>query len=1222
MHSIVIDNLEAIPRPESLLEKLSILRNTENVRILVSSQESDQIAHALDAHFGVRTPLCITDHTAEDIKQFTELHGAALMAAKPQLQEKKDTIMKALHERAQGMFQWVNSALQELNSLEDPRDVETRIDGIRGDLVETYDKIFERLSAGRDDAEVRRIQAALKWIAASATPVTAVDVKIAYMISEMMFRRDQDPKKGRATHDMECGIKRIFDKEESREVAEREVKKYMGTIVSVRSDGTLQFKHPTILRALARPDDVVTPASKFKFALLDAHRDIAVLCMTVCRTTTYVHANSFRDWRMPLVQYAWNFWAYHCNNATTGFVTAEHGAQLRSLHQAHPNMLADWEKHVAFQTAFNKMIDGVTRDAVLYMEALIDFMSRPLQAVSGHFSDREYVLSLQLAQESLIQPTKDLCSLRKSLFDPISSRLQHLASAVKMAADQPCPQSTPGTLQRKAADRVSGAVAGLLGFQPSTVTRLSLDAYLEDNPSLPRPYGASRWLVGVARNLRVTALRLAVDPVYSALLQTAGGTSFSPLHPLVYLAQLFEEAGRYPYWDALPPGTDVLEPFICAAADPEFPSAKFVLHCFVWREHQPPVSTAVDMAEFLGYGTRTTTSVHIDMRPTPGTGRAIGLSRISKENREQIKRLHQMKAAHFYAAKQTYSLLQSDDNWLNKSIINPLGNLHMRFSLAIEEHREPSLYQYNPALVLNNYAPVEAVEAPLKTFIVSIPSTLQVYFVQYIVLALESFGQVARRVITMHWTKVESALTELETVRGVWQAMLPASWGNTADPFGKEIPRLNPAYLIPAAALLYLRSLYFPAWGAYLWYHSWTQFQYAWRHPAAYLELQNELSYGFWYTTWKVLVSLANRYIGDAAIAMTRLPPGIASPWTQRIASTYVLFHSMCTLERSLFAIAAAVATLSACGLVMLRDAETVAELFHFSFFFWFTVFVQLVLAVAQIGGLERGGGWAAVVGHALAQVVVMVVCAIYYVPITRFFWVCAKPARWAAVWVWMNWLDASVATAKCIGMSCLVLGVWKAFWYMHKFLWDPHDVEGSLKALLQASNLVRATLGASGPGASSSSSQLLAGVDAPRHFKRIGWYPLGDRRIESDEEQQSITAVSESLLLTGPPRAQPPLLTSTQSADKEMAEGLGHAVVGLQEYLAAESGFQQDVKRLGHAVDAAVLAGSDGMGRAIDNVLSSAQGVREKAIEAVSGTTLSLRLVGRDLVQGRLKDE
>ncbi|KAJ6785086.1 hypothetical protein PWT90_03543 [Aphanocladium album] len=1232
--SIVIDNLEDIPQPALLLEKLSILRAVENVRLLIFSQETDQIAHALDDHFGVKRPLYITDHSLQDIKQFTDLQGTALMTARPHLLDKKDFIMKTLHERAQGMFQWVNSALEELKSLVDPRDVETKMNGIRGHLTQTYDKIFERMLADRDDTEKRRIQLALRWIAGSATPVTAVDLKIAHMINEMILRRNQDPNKARATMETESEIRGMFEREESREVAEREAKKYLGTIVNVRSDGTLQFKHPTYLRSLTTPDEAATPASTVKFRLSDAHRDIAIICMTVCQTTTFVHANSFITWRMPLVQYAWSFWAYHCSRAATGFTTAEDGAQLCSLLQAYPNMQGDLEKQQAFQTTFNRMIDGATRDAVIYMDALIDFVSRPLRAVSGRFSDREYVLSLQRAQESLIQPTKDLCALRKSLFDPISSRLQHIVKSVKVATDRPCPQSTAEALQHKTSDRVSGAVGHLIGLTPSTVTKLSLDSYLEANPSLPRPYGAPRLLLEIARNLRVTALRLAVDPIYSALLLTAGGKSFSPLHPLVYLAQLLEEAGRYPYWDALPPGTDVMEPFICATKDSEFPSAKFVLHCFEWREPQAtkvdakvpvpvplsPTSMRTAMPDFGGYYARTAI-VHIDMRPSPGSGQAIGLARVSTENWEQVKRLHQMKAAHFFAAQETYALFRSDKDWLNKNVLNPLTNLHMRYSLAVEEHTDSSLYKQDAAWVLGTFAPTEVQQAPLKAFIIAIPYTLRAYFIQYVVTLLESFGQVGRQVLATHWTKIESALKELSSVKGLWQRMLPGSWGRTTDLVGNELPRVDPMFMIPALLLFLIRCLYFPSWGAYMWYHSWTKFYYAWDHPAAYLALQNELYSGFWHILWVIFIGVINVTIGEVAVGFTRLPSNVTGKWINGIVSTYALFHSLCTVDRSMFAIVAALATLTSCGHVMLHDAATVAELFRFSFFFWFTVFIQLVLSMVKLGALEKGAGWVAILGGAFVQVFAIVLCCRYYLPISRFFWACAKPGRWLAVWIWTYWLSASILAAKSIGMACLFLGAWRAYWYMHKFVWDPHDIEGSLHQLLQASQLIRATLGVSAP-----SNQLVSSGARPGELKRIGWYPLGERRIDnqlSDGRHQrqpdappvssicgpnataigNTTALDASLLHFGPPRAETALRKTTQSLQREMSEELSNTAVGLQRYVESDSGLKRDARRLGDAVDAAVLAGSDGLGWAVDRVLSGAQDIGGRAIEAASET-------------------
>ena len=93
-----------------------------------------------------------------------------------------------------------------------------------------------------------------------------------------------------------------------------------------------------------------------------------------------------------------------------------------------------------------------------------------------------------------------------------------------------------------------------------------------------------------------------------------------------------------------------------------------------------------------------------------------------------------------------------------------------------------------------------------------------------------------------------------------------------------------------------------------------------------------------------------------------------------------------------MFAINPTLATLSAYGQLMFRDAESVATLFRASIFFWFIVFIQLVFFMIKLGALEKG--WVAVIGTAVAQVAVLIAYAIYYIPFTGIFWACLKPAR------------------------------------------------------------------------------------------------------------------------------------------------------------------------------------------------------------------------------------
>lgn len=47
-----------------------------------------------------------------------------------------------------------------------------------------------------------------------------------------------------------------------------------------------------------------------------------------------------------------------------------------------------------------------------------------------------------------------------------------------------------------------------------------------------------------------------------------------------------------------------------------------------------------------------------------------------------------------------------------------------------------------------------------------------------------------------------------------------------------------------------MHCCFFPSWGAYFWYHSWSEFRFAYKHPAAYVELQKD--FGFWSFCWNM----------------------------------------------------------------------------------------------------------------------------------------------------------------------------------------------------------------------------------------------------------------------------------------------------------------------------------------------------------------------------------
>lgn len=117
-------------------------------------------------------------------------------------------------------------------------------------------------------------------------------------------------------------------------------------------------------------------------------------------------------------------------------------------------------------------------------------------------------------------------------------------------------------------------------------------AFSSLNP-YPSTVGA---LLDATRSLRLVALRFAVNPVYAALIQKAGGSSFSPINALVYFAQILEETASFPYWHHLPESLDPAETFLCNNDDPQAGPAKFVLQSVEWKRPSKQLAAELKLA--------------------------------------------------------------------------------------------------------------------------------------------------------------------------------------------------------------------------------------------------------------------------------------------------------------------------------------------------------------------------------------------------------------------------------------------------------------------------------------------------------------------------------------------------------------------------------------------------------------------------------------------------
>lgn len=93
----------------------------------------------------------------------------------------------------------------------------------------------------------------------------------------------------------------------------------------------------------------------------------------------------------------------------------------------------------------------------------------------------------------------------------------------------------------------------------------------------------------------------------------------------------------------------------------------------------------------------------------------------------------------------------------------------------------------------------------------------------------------------------------------------------------------------------------------------------------------------------------------------------------------------------------------------------------------------------------------------------------------------------------------ASWAALQGLGILLVLYIVYQAFIGLHIFIWDPFEIDKSLKNLTKASRQIQRTLNNRGAN----------------QLQRIGWYPLGVKVPQIESSQ-----VQESSQLHGPPRA------------------------------------------------------------------------------------------------------
>jgi hypothetical protein len=1022
---------------------------TVQLHVMIVSQATNSISLAIRNTLPHCVEIDICRYTEGDIANFVQTKGDILMRDRPKLQESRERIVQSLTKGAQGVFQWVNGAFKLLEKYAgDVEGIDNLLEDLPPTLTQTWEKVFMRLPSGNEAVDAqRKIRLALKLLAVHARPLTAAELYYAYTIGTIGSKEEND----RAFKTIDGEVKRLLrgsEKFKDNQYAIEEIRGLLDSLVEIDPQkGTVELVHNSVRQALLLPDDIERRFQSstgkelrlvgYQFTGREAEAAAAELCMRIVQSSTLSHATSFATTPIPFVEYCWDHWKYHLKRSS-----------------GTPGVILD------------QMIRGVSRDTIAFLGALTEFVGRDLPPVGGQYSDLEYILCLKRARECLLPAIEPLVNIQDDTEDGFSTTLFN--SKVGNANI-----ITPATAYEKCEDFIRSSYQKVRGrFLPknTTVTRLRIDALLE-KPTYKKGilrHEEIATLLEAARNLRCVALRFAVNPVYSALISSAGGTTFSPIHPLVYVASLLEECGSAPVWDQLSSNWDPIDPFICNDDDPQAGPARFVLQCFVWRELQDQAPAhAQTNRQYLRAINR------VNAKANPG-GRQI--LRASTENLAQVKRLHGMSGGQYLSSYVALSLFGPGDgpSFMKTFVYNPIGQHHIRSNLLLNQDGSYLDMFEDPKQTLARHAPEAVTEAPVTAAFEAIPAILKLSFVRYVSLLFEVFGNVASQAVATHTHQMMEVAQGLQMtaqhVECLWQ---------TAS-------LLSVLHIILAALMFLVRNVYFPSIGAHYLNNPSDRLRLAIRDPAQYL--QSRLDFSWWYWTramsTTILFNFVAGYHSVLGVGLTlvfqqqRESHPAYSSWLHIVENAFIAFISfihMCSLQRHLMSILYLLGTIVAAGYIMLHDQASIYAILTFTVQYWLYsglgILNNLIItaSVAAFGWL----GFLLVLALCVPQYYLIKLITHYQLAIA---WVISwpfQPLIWGVKLAWILFLQAYVHVLQICGIIALCGLVSLALYWFHQQVQDPYDIAGSVRKLRKASNLARLTLN-----------------DVER--RRIGQYPLG----------------------------------------------------------------------------------------------------------------------------------
>lgn len=240
----VIDGVDECPTREQLLQLLHTMEKCSAgmscLNILVSSRPENDLRKA----WSTRITFSITP---KDVEDSLTIHVREEVASIPKLsqlpQSTRVDLVTQLVARAEGMFRWIECQLNVLRQIRTQRALRVALDSLPMGLVETYDRILDRV-AEQDHEYVTRV---MKWLIGAEHPLRLAELAEAVAIDPKEIQLDTNS--------------RLLDPEEVLDIC--------GSLLSVRPDGTIVLAHFSVREYLLSDHLAKHTSSLAKFAITE-----------------------------------------------------------------------------------------------------------------------------------------------------------------------------------------------------------------------------------------------------------------------------------------------------------------------------------------------------------------------------------------------------------------------------------------------------------------------------------------------------------------------------------------------------------------------------------------------------------------------------------------------------------------------------------------------------------------------------------------------------------------------------------------------------------------------------------------------------------------------------------------------------------------------------------------------------------------------------------------